>query len=139
MEQRRLLVAFGLSVLILFLYQEVIVRRYRGPPTETPAVSTGERAPAPASTPDRTPSTTALAAPADGADLIPVETGVIRAAITPLGGRRIIKKKKSYRRTVDPDSEPLELVAPGPILPLPLQLGGEASDARIVYPADGSE
>jgi len=138
MEQRRLLLAFGLSVLILFLYQEVIVRRYRGSPTETPAVSTGERAPAPASTPDRTPSTTALAAPADGADLIPVETGVIRAAITPLGARLNNLELKSYRRTVDPDSEPLELVAPGPILPLTLQLGGEASDARLVYQADRS-
>ncbi|TMA47169.1 MAG: membrane protein insertase YidC [Deltaproteobacteria bacterium] len=136
MEQRRLLLAFGLSVLILFLYQELIVRRYRGAPTETPAVSTAERAPAPASTPDRPPSTTALAAPADGADLIPVETGVIRAAITPLGARLNNLELKSYRRTVDPDSEPLELVAPGPILPLTLQLGGEASDARLVYHAD---
>ena len=138
MEQRRLLLAFGLSVLILFLYQELIVRRYRGAPTETPAVSTAERAPAPASTPDRPPSTTALAAPADGADLIPVETGVIRAAITPLGARLNNLELKSYRRTVDPDSEPLELVAPGPILPLTLQLGGEASDARLVYHADRS-
>ena len=138
MDQRRLLLAFGLSVLILFVYQELIVRRYRGSPPAPTAVGTEEQAPAPAPVPipEKPATTTALAAPADEAGLIPIETEVLRAAISPLGARLSTLQLKAYQRTVDPHSEPLELVAPGPILPLTLQLGTEASDASLAYRSD---
>jgi YidC/Oxa1 family membrane protein insertase len=133
-EQRRLLLAFGLSVLILFAYQELVVRRYPRSPSEPPAVAPAAPAPTPAL---EKPAPTALAAPTDSEGLIAVETGVIRATITPVGARLNNLELKAYRRTVDPRSDPLELVASGPILPLTLQLGGEASDAGLVYHADG--
>src|SRR5205823_9745217 len=43
---------------------------------------------------------------------------------------------KQYRRTVDPDSEALDLVEPGEVLPGTIQLGENASDAGISYRAD---
>jgi len=137
-DQRRLLLAFGLSVLILFVYQELIVRRYRGPAPVTPPVGTAEEAQAPAAIPRKPAPPTELAAAADGTELIPVETKVIRAGITPLGARLGTLELKEYRRTVDRDSEPLELVASAPILPMTLQLGTDASDAGLRYRPDGT-
>ena len=139
MDQRRLLLAFGLSVLILFVYQELIVRRYRGAAPVTPVAGPAEQAPAPATIPQKPATPTELAASAEGAELIPVETRVIRAGITPLGARLGTLELKDYRRTVDPDSEPLELVASAPILPITLQLGTEASDAALTYHSDRTE
>jgi YidC/Oxa1 family membrane protein insertase len=138
-DQRRLLLAFGLSVLILFVYQELIVRRYRGAAPVTPGAGPAEQAPAPATIPQKPATPTELAASAEGAELIPVETRVIRAGITPLGARLGTLELKEYRRTVDPDSEPLELVASAPILPITLQLGTEASDAALTYHPDRTE
>ena len=138
MDQRRLLLAFGLSVLILFIYQEVIVRRYRVPAPVTPAAGPSDQAAAPAAIPEKPAIPNELAASAEGA-VIPVETKVFRAGITPLGARLATLELKEYRRAVDPESEPLELVASGPILPLTLQLGTEASDAGLTYRADRTE
>src|SRR5690242_19784823 len=80
-----------------------------------------------------------LAAPLSDQDLIHVETDVFRIAITPIGGRLADVELKAYRRTVDPDSPPLDLVQPGSILPGTLALGTGASDAALRYRADRNE
>ena len=65
-----------------------------------------------------------------------VDTDVLRVRITPTGARLTNAELKAYRRTVDPESEPLDLVAPGTLLPLTLQLDSGKSDASLSYRPD---
>src|SRR5207249_2639002 len=46
---------------------------------------------------------------------------------------------KAYRQTVDPNSEPLDLVQPAGILPVTLRLPGGENDASLLYRADRTE
>ncbi len=129
MDQRRLLIASAISLLLIFAYQELVLSRYqkRQPATPTPAASKAapSRAPLPELASD-------LAADPGGGGLVNVETDLCRITLTPVGGRVVGLELKGYRRSVASDS-PLDLVEAGPILPLTLQLGPGASDARLAY------
>jgi YidC/Oxa1 family membrane protein insertase len=129
-EQRRLVLALGLSLLALFLYQELVLRRYPRRPSPAPLPQAAEAPP-----PVPAPSVSGLAAPAAERPPITVVTDVARFAITPLGGRLVSLELTRFRQTVQPDSPPLELVKPGPVLPLTLVLD-DASDASVPYAAD---
>jgi YidC/Oxa1 family membrane protein insertase len=138
-QQWRLLLAFGLSILLWFGYQKLVLERYETPPPP------GEVTSQPSSTsnttlPPRPAATGApvagLAAPAEGGSTIIVDTDVSRTAITTRGGRLSSLELKAYRETVEADSAPLNLVGAGEILPGTLRLTDGQSDAAIDYRAD---
>jgi YidC/Oxa1 family membrane protein insertase len=64
---------------------------------------------------------------------------VFHVVITPTGARLADVELKAYRRTVAPNSEPLDLVQESPVLPCTLQLGTAASDAGVAYRPDRNE
>lgn len=152
MEQQRLWLAVGLSLLLLVLYQELVVRRYQAPPSgpvpaEAPSVTgAGEPQPRAEEVGGKTSGTQAalgggvgpgLRAPAGDAPTVRVETDLFRATFTTAGGRLVAFELKGYRRTVHRDSPPLDLIdGASDALPLTLQIGASATDAAIVYSAD---
>ncbi len=136
MDQRRLLLAFALSLLLLTLYQELVIRRYHRPPGEPAPTSQPQEQPATApAVPPRQPGPD-LGAPAATEGGVVVQTDVFRVRITPVGARVADLELVSYRRSVDADSEPLDVVTAAPILPLTLRLADQASDASVVYQPD---
>jgi YidC/Oxa1 family membrane protein insertase len=140
-QQWRLILAFGLSILLWIGYQKLVLERYETPPpppgeagTDTSSTSNTTLPPSPAAT--AAPSGP-LAAPAEGATVV-VDTDLSRATITTRGGRLQSFELKAYRETVQPDSPPLNLVGAGDILPVTLQLTDGQSDAAVQYAADVS-
>jgi len=133
-DQRRLLLAFALSLVVLVLYQELVLRKYRPAQRRAP-VSQETQAP---SAPPPAAATELGAPPGEEAELVTVETDVLRATISALGARLLKLELKQYRRTVQPDSAPLDLVQPGPVLPLTLQLAPGLSDAGLTFRPDRS-
>lgn len=143
MDQRRIWLAVGLSLLLLLAYQEFVVRPYQqkaqeATSQESPPALPGAAAEPSAARPEVPPATTPsdLAAPAGGRT-ITVETDLVTATITTQGGRLESLRLKRFRRSVGPDSPDLNLVESGAaVLPLTLQLGASATDAGIAYEAD---
>ena len=147
MDQQRVWIAVGLSLLLLVLYQELVVRRYQVPqstptppataPAQVPedAKKRAEATPMPAAGPVVPEGT--LKVPAGEAPTVLVETDLFRATLTTMGARLVRFELKRYRRSVQRDSPPLNLVeSQGAAFPLTLQLGAEATDAAILYAAD---
>ena len=139
-QQWRLLLAFGLSILLWIGYQKLVIERYETPPPP-PGETTATTASSASNTtlpppPVETPKTAdGLAAVPEGATVV-VDTDVSRATITTAGGRLLGLELKAYRQTAEPTSPPLNLVAPGEVLPLVVQLTGGQSDASVKYAAD---
>ena len=145
-QQQRLLLAFALSILLWFGYQELVLKRYESPPppgevttpgevpTEGSSTSNTTLPPSPVAT---TKTGDALGVPAAGATVV-VETDVSRTTITTKGGRLLAIELKDYRETVDAQSPPLNLVRTGDVLPVALRLTDGQSDAGVDYSADVS-
>jgi YidC/Oxa1 family membrane protein insertase len=143
MDQRRLLLALLLSLGVLFLYNEFVVKPREPAPVPVPGTEDGT-APTPSTLPPSRASGTETPPPdssegylsfevgTDG-DTIVVETDVSRATLTTVGGRLLSLRLKHFRQYVAPDSPLLELVAHAPLLPLTLVLGPGASDAAVAY------
>ena len=131
MEQRRLLLAIVISMVLVIGYQELVLSRYK----RAHPVATSPAQPAPSE--PAAPPAGDLAASLDG-DTVVVDTDTLRVGITPTGARLVHLELKAYRRTVSPDSPPLDLVQEGPVLPVTLQLDGAHSDAALAYRADRS-
>jgi YidC/Oxa1 family membrane protein insertase len=137
LEQRRLLIAFVVSLAFIVAYQQFVLSKYRRPEPPT-------RQTTPSTMP---PSAAAPAATAPSGDLsathdnggVTVETDVFRATVASTGARVADMELKAYRRTVDPESEALDLVQPGDVLPGTIQLGPKASDAGVSYQPDRQE
>ncbi|HLY38708.1 MAG TPA: membrane protein insertase YidC [Candidatus Binatia bacterium] len=144
MEQSRLLIAFLISLVIVIAYQKFVLSKYEPPrpaATQQPVSVPAEPA-APVATEQRPPATGVLGAPVGDEGLIHIETDVFRIAITPIGARLADIELKAFRRTVDRDSAPLDLVqAEGtpPVLPGTLALGANAADAGLHYRTDRVE
>ena len=139
MDQRRVVVAVGLSLVVIFLYNELVLRRYQTqapPPSAEMPAPVAEDRPAgtqpPAAEPTPAPPS-ALGAEPDDAPPVTVDTDRFRIEITPRGARLTGIQLKDFRRDVAADSPPLDLVTPGKILPLTLQLGTRGSDASVAY------
>ncbi|TMB56336.1 MAG: membrane protein insertase YidC [Deltaproteobacteria bacterium] len=132
--ERRLLLALALSVVVLMLYQDML-RRYR-PAPRPPVVS--RETPPPPPPPEPAPAGELGAPPSEAAPVVTVDTDVVQATISTLGARLLKLELKQYRRSVQPDSPALDLVQPGPVLPLTLQLGPGVSDAGLTFHVDGS-
>ena len=144
MEQRRLLLAFLLSLLLLIAYQELVLKRYQQPaPASAPGTTKTEPATTPTAAPVPPPVESAaaagLTADVQGAQVVHVETDEFRAAITAAGARLMTLELKAFRKTIDADSPLLELVSVGKLLPGTLTLGPEGSDASLVYRPDREE
>lgn len=149
MMERRALIAVIISVAILVLYQELVMKRlYPAPhPGEaaprssapTPAQSPLAEAPAPAAVPPAPPDV----APAAGGSDVVVDTELYRAVFTTAGARLKSLELKRYRSAVSPESPPLQMVQfpIGGKLPLGVVLRGAQSvgDEGVLYQADQSE
>lgn len=152
MDQQRLWLAVGLSLLLLVLYQELVVRRYQVPaggpvPSETPSTTETSRAKPRPDEPVARPGSNQLATRDGGgpalrasvgeAQTVRVETDLFRATLTTAGGRLLAFELKGHRRTVHRDSPLLDLVdGTNDALPLTLQIGASATDASIAYQTD---
>jgi YidC/Oxa1 family membrane protein insertase len=147
MDQRRLMIAIALSIAVVLVYNELVVRpRQRAGSAESPLPEgpvTGSVPPTTSPVAAQPGATPAAAAPVVGggylsfdpgsAPPIVVETDLFRATVTPVGGRFSSFALKNYRRSVEPDSPPLDLVEHADLLPLTLDLGPGESDAAVVY------
>lgn len=160
---RRTLLFVAISVAIIILYQEFVLKRYapapvpsdaptateRGPSqTEPPAASAVAAGAAPAAT-GTAPATDEVAPllpetkskPVEG-QRITVETDLYTAVFTTVGGRLEDFRLKDYRETNSADSPLLPLVLPAPEIEFPLgvELRGARAwrDSNQVYEADRS-
>jgi YidC/Oxa1 family membrane protein insertase len=144
MDQRRLLLAVLLSLVVAYAWNEIVVKP-RQHAMEAPAATPttvphpdGDRPVAPAAAPP-VPSgeagdlETKLSFEVGTAAPIVVETERWIAKVTPQGGRLASASLKGFRQTVDADSPPLELVAASPLLPLTLDFETSGSDASVLY------
>jgi YidC/Oxa1 family membrane protein insertase len=148
--ERRALIAVVISIAILVLYQEVVMKRFYKPSTPTaedvqpaaaptPIQSPSAEAPAP---PAIEPVANAAEPPVAGTDVV-VDTDLFHAVFTTAGGRLKSIELKRYRSSVSAGSPPLQLVQ-FPVdanLPLALILRGAASldDSRVVYQVDRAQ
>lgn len=151
---RRTLLFVAISVAIIVLYQEFVLKQYAPPPTEAPVAASGAPS-AESPEPEETrPARVAGDAPVEEvAPLTPptetkpiegerirVETDLYEAVFTTVGGRLEDFRLKDYRETSAPDSPSLSLVLPAPEIELPLGIelrGAQAwRDSNLVYEAD---
>jgi YidC/Oxa1 family membrane protein insertase len=142
MDQRRVLLAVALSLGVVLLYNHFVIRprqqaveAHRESRTTTTQPRPEPVAPAAPARADY------LSFEAGGGTETPVvvDTDVWRLVFTPRGARLTSVALKKFRRSVEPDSPPLELVEPGPLLPLTLSLSGEPqSDVDVEYRVTGA-
>src|SRR4029450_9792220 len=134
--------ALVLSFLLLLAYEQLVVRPYRRAEPPAPQGETGRpplegSAPAPGAPASTAPPRAegGLAAPLGDLPTVTVETDLVRATITTLGGRLKSLELRHFRQTVDPNSPLLDLVKESQVLPLTVELGSGRSDATVVYSA----
>lgn len=147
--ERRALIAFVVSLVILLGYQEILKIYYPPPPPElegttaSPEIGTppsAEIAPAPAAPNEEAAAPPSQPAPIEGRDVV-LETHLYKATFTTAGARLKSFVLKSYRKTVDADSPPLDLLVDTvpANLPLGVELRGptrKLSDAGVSYRVD---
>lgn len=141
--EKRAIIAVVISVAILIIYQEVILKRmYPAPPAPIEIAPVAEPTPPELAPPGNEPpaaSQPAAAVATGGRDLV-VETDLYRAVVNTAGGRLTSFKLKRYRTSVASDSPPQEMVqipADGDY-PLRLQLRGakdSLADTDMLYAA----
>src|SRR2546430_5045731 len=149
---RQVLLAIALSALVVIAYQQFLRIYYpdyaqnpRPGLTETPPALTPQAAPAQAppaqAAPGELQPTGEEVAPAPSED-IHVETPLVHAGFSSVGGRLVSLKLKRYRAAIDPQSPPLDLVAPSATndMPLGAVLRGSTSwtDRQLVYSPSAS-
>lgn len=148
MDQRRVWIAVGLSLLLLLGWEEMVARRWRTP-VPPPSAEAPVPAPVAPAEPEQArpaaPSGPAAAdaraeglrAPPGDAPIVSVETDLLVAKFTSAGARLVSLELKGFRRDVDANSPRLNLVEAGAdVLPLTLQLGAQESDAGVRYEFD---
>lgn len=139
MEQRRALTAAVLCLLVFIAYQEAIRRLY--PPPSTPPPATEQTPAMQAGGPDAR-ERPEPAPPAERGAVIPIETPLYSARVSTVGGRLVSFKLKHFRTSIDPSSEPLEMIEVSPTSAPPLGIrfladdGKVEDDTTVVYGAD---
>jgi YidC/Oxa1 family membrane protein insertase len=139
---RQVLLAVALSALVVIAYQEYLRIYYPDLGKKQAPAAGVTPAPMPAASdtarPEALPPETGVAPTGD----VTVDTPLIRAAFSSLGGRLVSLKLKRYRTTVNPESPPLELIAAGAASdqPLGVVLRGAASwsDQELSYSPSAS-
>lgn len=162
--ERNALLAVVISLLILVIWNEVVLKQYEpavppgqsetiGEPTAfggdaaAPALPAAPGAPAAPAAPAREGSTASDIAAVPrvaGGESVVVETDVFRAVFTTAGGRLESLRLNHYEETAEKGSPHQELVqvAPGSGLPLGLRLrgkDGEADDGGVLYSVDRTQ
>jgi YidC/Oxa1 family membrane protein insertase len=133
---RQVLLAIALSALLVLAYQEYLRIYYPelGKKPSQGASPTPPTLASPAVAPAEPPPEEIGARPK--ADVV-VDTPLIHAALSSLGGRLVSLELKHYRATIDPQSPLLELISPGTTsdLPLAVVLRGatSSSDQALTY------
>lgn len=136
MDQRRVWLAVGLSLLLLILWQNFVVAPYRKPHLDGPVtVVPPPTAQAPDAPPPSVVASGGMAVVAGGTSVV-VETDVFRAEVTSMGGRLSSLRLKKFKENVASDSPLLDLVGKNPVLPLTLTLGPGVTDAGVTYTPD---
>lgn len=145
--ERRALIAVVISLAILVLYQEVVIKQFYPPSDVAPQSTPDELArideppplrEAPQQAPVEHPAVEVEPVVPDARDVV-VETDLYRAVFTTAGARLKHLELKQYRTSIERDSPPLELVTQQMAdLPLGLQLQGEdtISDRATAYSVD---
>ena len=146
MDPRRTLLAFLLSLGVVVVYQRVVVQPRQTP--TGPQVPAAEPQPQGVQTKDTLRPATPMP-PADAADAdylsskianddvpVEVETDLWRATLSSRGGRLTSLLLKQYRRSVEANSPPLELIESSPLLPLTVAIDANRSDAAVEYRAN---
>jgi YidC/Oxa1 family membrane protein insertase len=140
--ERRALLAVAISLAILVLYQEVVLRfLYPAPQTsegEAPPIALPEEPPEVAPPPLDVEVPAVESEQVAGRELI-IDTDLYRAVVSTAGGRLVSFKLKQYRETVAADSPPQEIILPrGGEFPLALQLRGKetVTDSGVLYQSD---
>ena len=148
--EKRALIAVAISIVILVLYQEVVLRRLYPAPTGAPPAGeqegeTPSAVPAAPQPPGEQAAEVSAPQPATGpqaeAHRVTVDTDVYRATFTTAGARLESFQLKKYRTTVDPGSPWLEMVIPGQggEVPFGIELRGAhaLSDTGLAYTVSG--
>lgn len=147
---RRTIIFITVSVLIIVLYQELVLKQLPQPPApEVPVQTTSPDLEASGVRPDKPADAPAAVVPstkldetiAETAQLesrdVTVETDLYAAVFSTLGGRIKSFTLKRFRATNESGSPPLELIVPGPEtdLPMGVELRGAQvwADSRVVY------
>jgi YidC/Oxa1 family membrane protein insertase len=139
---RQLLLAVALSFLVVIAYQEYLRIYY--PDLGKKQTAAPKVTPSPLPPPIETgePQTVAPKGGTAPTGDVSIDTPLIHAAISSLGGRLVSLKLKHYRTTVDARSPPLEMVTEGGgnDLPLGVVLRGAASwsDQELAYAPSAS-
>ena len=147
---RQVLLAVALSALVIFGYQQYLRIYYPNlgkKPAQTTAAATpaaeGTSAPAPLPEPASAPAEPVRAKTNQPPPPpVTIDTPLVLAEVSPLGGRLASLRLKRYRTEVDPTSPPLDLVSLSVEgdLPLATVLRGKStwSDEDLVYTASAS-
>lgn len=144
---RRTITFITVSVMIIVLYQELVLKRLpQTPPLEPPAPtasldSATGAVHAPLAQTDTPPAAPAATVEADSAPVasrdVTVDTDLFSVVFSTAGGRIKSFALKEFRTTNEPGSPPLELIVPGEEtgLPMGVELRGAQvwSDAHVVY------
>jgi len=146
----RLLIVVMLSVVLIFAYQELVLKRLYPPhpnqqteSSASPSAATAQgsaSAPATASIPQLIANSLVNATPATARD-IEIESRLYDAIVTTQGGRLKSLRLKQYRETATPGSPWYQMVRDGPGARLPLGLvvnrgGTTLTDSGLIYTAD---
>ncbi|MFN8600606.1 MAG: membrane protein insertase YidC [Candidatus Binatia bacterium] len=148
---RRTLTFITVSVLIIILYQELVLKRLpQSPPAEVPVptASLDSAAPPVPTSADKAKVQAAAASTAVETETtaaqsrdVTIDTDFYTAVVSTAGGRIKSFTLKKFRATNEPGSPPLELIVPGEEtdLPMGVELRGAQvwSDAKVVYAPSG--
>ena len=148
--EKRALIAVVISLVILVVYQELVVRRFFPQELERIGSEAAPTAPAGPNPPPVAPehpaelgAARADAQPPAAAQHVSVDTDLYHAVFTSDGARLESFQLKKYRTTVDPQSPPQETVVPGQNgeLPFGVELRGTKtlSDAGAAYTVEGKD
>jgi YidC/Oxa1 family membrane protein insertase len=146
---KRVILAIGLSILILVIYQEFVSRYYGAPPSAPElAKQEPEKEKVPPATEPSAPTTppqsksVALPVSREAKD-IRVETDNYIALFTNQGARLKSFKFKKYRSSVDDNSTLFEMVSPTPGVPFPLGVQWQSpapfDDSGLIYSVQGGD
>ncbi|MBI3784787.1 MAG: membrane protein insertase YidC, partial [Deltaproteobacteria bacterium] len=137
--ERNAVLAVVVSIAILLLYQEFVIKRFYPPPSQDEIQTSEPQAPpaaanAPSEVNPAPPSDSGSANEAATAEvhaaannqLVTVDTPLYTATFGTSGARLVSFKLKRYRTTVDADSPPQEAIVPGQAgeLPIGVELRG---------------
>jgi len=125
-DSKKLLLAAGLSLAVLILWEWIVPKPVRQPPAQTTRTAPSATAPAPSSAPVEATPVSEEAVSASEESLVTLENGSIRATFS---NRGAILTSLILKRYKDGQGRPLELVrAAAPLAPRPFTLSFDGNE-----------